>query len=612
MAYNLPPAWDAGFVLPKNVRDEGLERRAFVTKMIPRGTYDQPTVGTGGYAVPRYVMDEGYGQGTYTTKWQPSGTYNGPKIPHWLNQRPQLVSTAPIPGGGRQVTIQPMGDVPMPEPFESYGQKAAADLISRVSVLPAGQRQQVLKGILDQFDKSAWSRTNDIFQRYVKQGTPPANAFPLALARALSTGIAAEIIATGIRGTAPQANSLLGLGCYGCMAALGATDVSQVTGGPILSAGTTGATARPPAPVATPATPGALCAPPAGYTWAAATPTVAGHWERLVKGATPVWGPCNPTTGQTIVPVVRDQRPTYDFYVGPFGFNLASLPDRVWAPGQTGSGIANRAAPPDIMYLTPDPNATLPNPPAGSPLRAIAADVIAYLKMRLTQSKDANGKTDTPVYYTGASAIYGYPESDAATWFGAMDITPQTPLRMHDLANLRTAIAPFARTKNPKTGADMILSVSLAKADATKDWDANSNPLALKVWLTRVPDPSVWGELWNPMVFLNPLTGLQVTASIVAGAAGYLSDLACGVMTDPNGKTATQVAAGTVAAMYGVPPQTGVAGANIAASACGQPPPPPTVIAHPKSIVPMLLLGAGAIAAVLIVARKPKKATPSP
>lgn len=106
MAYNLPPPWDPGFALPQNAKDEGDQRQAFVTKQMPRGTYDQPSVGYGGYAVPQYVKDEGYGQGTFTTKWLPSGTYTTPKIPHWQNHRPVVLSETRLPGGGRAISIR--------------------------------------------------------------------------------------------------------------------------------------------------------------------------------------------------------------------------------------------------------------------------------------------------------------------------------------------------------------------------------------------------------------------------------------------------------------------------------------------------------------------------
>lgn len=116
MAYNLPPPWDPGFALPQNVRDEGDQRQAFVTKEMPRGTYDQPTVGTGGYAVPKYVMDEGYGQGTFTSKWLPPGTSTMPPIPHWQNNRPKVASEKPLPGGGRRITILRKATAPVGSP----------------------------------------------------------------------------------------------------------------------------------------------------------------------------------------------------------------------------------------------------------------------------------------------------------------------------------------------------------------------------------------------------------------------------------------------------------------------------------------------------------------
>jgi len=193
MPYNLPSAWDPGYALPGNVTDEGLERRAFVTKQMPRGSYDDPEVGTGGMVVPQYVKDEGYGQGTHTTKWMPSGTYVGPKVPNWLNQRPRVVRSQPAPGGGKVVTVQAMGDdAPMPLVFDQYGRRAAQALLETVGRLPAGAREKALRAIMDKVDKSLWSRTQTILKRYLAQEMPIAQAFPEALARALSTGIAAE------------------------------------------------------------------------------------------------------------------------------------------------------------------------------------------------------------------------------------------------------------------------------------------------------------------------------------------------------------------------------------------------------------------------------------
>jgi hypothetical protein len=611
MAYNLPPAWDAGFALPKNVRDEGLERRAFVTRQLPRGTYDDSTDGTGGYVVPQYVLDEGTGQGAYVTDWQARGTYNGPVVPNWLNKRPTVTQVTQLPGGAQQVTVQPLGDAPMAEPFESYGQQAAAVLIGAVANLPQGQRQKALKAIMDRIDKSLWSRTSDIFNRYVQQKMAPADAFPLALARALSTGIAAEIITTGIRGSAPQAASLLGLGCYGCAAVLGALGDD--------------------------APPAGCQAAPAGYTWIYGATVngqvIPGHWAKLAAGQTaqpfcptPPPGAITAATVAAqsgITTVVVDHGANYDWFVGPFGFNTATFVPRTWASGSPPSATtANRAAPPDIMYLSPDVNFSLPQPTL-SYVRPLIPQVLQWLAARLTEATDSSGKTDTPTTYsatssTNAASSYLFDANgnanqgmlaDAKRWFDAMGIQPGTPVRLHALWYLKTAAEPLARTTNIKTGANMALYVSIAPMDLARGWDQATNPMVLKVWLVSVPDPSLFGALWNPMILINPVTALQatvgVTAGVITAVGDQLGNLACGVLSNP----AAGTAAGVAAAAYGIPPQAGTAGVAIAASQCGQAP-PPVVVPASSSIWPMVLIGGGALVAILLLTKPKKAATP--
>lgn len=604
--YNLPPAWDPGFALPKNVQDEGLERRAFVTKWLPRGTYDDPSVGTGGYAVPKYVQDEGYGQGTFTTKWQPEGSYDGPSIPHWLNQRPKVVNSTPLPGGGQQVTIQALGDDPLPEPFESYGQKAAQALISRVAPLPPGQRQLALKKILDTVDKTLWSRTQGFFNRYVAQKMGPADAFPLALSRALSTGIAAEVILTGRRGTAPQANSLLGLGCYGCGAVLGA-----------LALGDDAATAAPALP------PGCRAAPD-GYTWIYASGAQPGAWAKLNPGETPqpvcstppagayTWA-TRPAVAGAPVPVVevRDHAPTYDVAIGPFQFDSSTL-TRSWATGSAPSQTStNRAGSPDIMYISPDPNFQIPPQPQGSNIRAITPDVLAWVAARLTEAKNSSGQADVFKHYPDKSAQYGYSEPDAKMWFDAMGISPSTPVRFHRMVALRlgTNDDPFYLASD-NTGAPLILHVMLDRAVFQQPYDQKKNGLALKVWLSKIPTGgSALDALLDPMTYINPIQGLQATAGLASAGLDAvktglndLSNLACQVVSTPVG----QAGAGAAAVVVGAPPQVGVAGANIAAQSCGQPPPAP-VVAPKSSILPYVLLGGGGIIVVALLTRPRKK-----
>lgn len=596
--YNLPPAWDPGFCLPKNVQDEGLERRAFVTKQMPRGTYDNPSVGDGGYDVPQYIKDEGYGQGTFTTRWPPDGTYDGPKIPHWLNQRPKVTKVTRLPGGGRRVTVQALGDDPLPEPFESYGQRAAATVIAHFAPLPTGLRQVAMRRFLDTVDKSLWSRTQDFFRRYVQQKIPPQDAFPLALARALSTGIVAEIILTGKRGEAPQATSLLGLGCYGCGPLLGAMALGDAT--------VTG------------------CQPaPEGFTWIYGATVngqwIPGHWARLEPGKQaqpfcsggPPFGSGATTVADLVASgaqiITRDHAPPFDFWVGPFGFDTKTLKDRVWAIGGDPSpSVSNRAAPPDIMYVNPDPDNHDPPQPQGSTVRKITPEILAWMKARLTEETDPSGQKDVPRYYTDKSEMNGFPEPDAPKWFDAMGISPTTPMRFHKLSALRTAGMVWARTKHIKTGADMVLAIQLGRADFRRDYDPKTNGLALKVWLARVPDRDIFGALWNPMILINPLTAMQATASVVAGLAPILGEMSCDVLKNP----ATGVVAGAVAAYYGMPPQAGQQGVAIAADQCGQPPPPPPPPVVKRPIWTYVLLAGGGILTVAMLTAPHKKGAP--
>jgi hypothetical protein len=581
MAYNLPPAWDPGFVMPKNVIDEGLERRAFVTKWMPRGTYDDSTDGTAGYMVPQYVKDEGIGQGAFVTKWQPRGTYNGPRIPHWLNQRPVVTRVQNLPGGGRKVTVQAMGDddAPFPKPFEDYGAKAAQALISRVATLPPGQRQATLRAIMDTVDKSLWNRTQTIFHRYVRERKiSPGDAFPLALARALSAGIAAEIITTGLRGTAPQAKSLLGLGCYGCMAALGEDASCQLT---------------------------------PGYSWVPDATVngqmVPGHWQRTARGATDVpYCPAGAPPGTPVVttaPVIRSHQEE-TFMVGPFEFQLAELKDRSWEPGSFGADKANRATSPDLMFLSPDLLKPIPAQPAGSPVHRITPEILTWLRDRLTEAKDAEGKTDNLVHYTdtgGGSAGYAYPEIDAIAWFNAMGIQPPMPLRMHALWWLRTTISPFARTKHPTTGKDLVLHVQLKKLDNAAPWDLVKNPTVLKVWLSRVPDAGILDNLLKiPSAIAS---GASVAGETVKDGLEVLGNLAC----EAFGGALGQAAGAAAATVVGVPPQAGAAGVSIAQQACDKPPPPPPP--PPSSILPTVLIAGGALIAIVLLTGKKKKKT---
>jgi len=255
MAYRLPPPWDPGYALPSNVRDEGLQRQAFVTKWTPRGTYDNVSVGAAGYVVPQYVMDEGTGQGAYTTDWLPDGTYSGPKVPHWLNQRP-TVQQRSLGKGARAVTVtrqqrQPSlgvqaqtaaamsgtdasGPVPdgsqLPEMFETFGHQAASHILSSVARIAPKQRKAVLQKVLHGIDPSLWNRTAAITKRHLAAGASPQQALHAGLSRALGAGMAAEMIQVG-KTKKIKPRSLLGLAAFGSDAVMGALGMAPSRAG---------------------------------------------------------------------------------------------------------------------------------------------------------------------------------------------------------------------------------------------------------------------------------------------------------------------------------------------------------------------------------------------
>jgi len=227
--YNLPPAWNPGYAQTKATMDEGLERRAFVTAETPRGTYDAPKIGNAGYAIPRYVDDEGYGQGAAVTKWLPRGYY-GPEIPNYLDQQfTRITGESPASGRGVVLKMETLGDDAPPynsrsaNVYVQYGKRAAASMISRVSSLPPSERAPTLKRAMDVIDPTLYARS----KRYAERAAsclkmPPRAALAHGIAAAVTEGVVKELAQVGGSRTAPQPRSLLGLGCYGCAAALGA------------------------------------------------------------------------------------------------------------------------------------------------------------------------------------------------------------------------------------------------------------------------------------------------------------------------------------------------------------------------------------------------------
>lgn len=230
--YNLPPPWNPGYAIPDSVLDEGLLRRAFVTAETPRGTYDDPSIGNAGYAVPRYIDDEGYGQGAFVTKWLPRGYY-GPQIPHYLDQTfEKIVGESPASGRGVVLKFETMGDSAPPyrsspkargaDRFQQFGRRAAAAVITEVRKLPTAKRPAAMRQIMNAMDPRLYDRTIRYTNRFAKVGMRPQQALAHGLAAGITEGMLSELKKSGQSRRAPQIQTLPGLGCYGCAAALGA------------------------------------------------------------------------------------------------------------------------------------------------------------------------------------------------------------------------------------------------------------------------------------------------------------------------------------------------------------------------------------------------------
>jgi len=570
MAYNLPPPWSSGYAIPDNVDDEGLERRAFITKQMPRGTYDDPRVGNGGFAVPQYIDDEGYGQGTFTTKWQPSGSYSGPKVPVWLNQRPKLVAARPLPGGGRQVTVQPLsGDEPLPPAVESYGAKAAQAILAQVSTLPRAQQETALRGIMGRIDKSLYDRTQDIFRRYLAQGVSPADALPLAIARAMAAGVTAEIVTKGARRVAPQANSSLGLGCY------------------MRSPGAMGDTAAP-------AKPALNCLPPAGYNWV--DDGKGGYLVRVRAGVAPNPMPCKAdgtpwtVTSSTGAPggISTGALPPGTFSIG--GINFQSPTE------SAGSAQPLRTRKPDFMARD---------------LRTLTAEQVKFIGDILLDKPDSPLK-DLEYRHTFR------PEELAV--LARAGIFPDTKVNSLARRNLFAPGTAVAYLQDPNNGSNLQLHMLFWPLDPDKDWAAD-NPQTLRVWLSKVPDVSTWGSIVKtafkiPGVLIKIADPLgigqaisQKVGSAIADGVRKVGELTCDLVSTPG----VGAAAGAVAGAYVGNPAAGAAagnaGAGAAARACNgapPPPPPPPVVAH-KSVLPLVLIAGGGVLAVALLTKKKKK-----
>ena len=232
------------------------------------------------------------------------------------------------------------------------------------------------------------------------------------------------------------------------------------------------------------------------------------------------------------------------------------------------------------------------------------------------------------VTYMGNN-IWEFNEVDRTPWFYQVGILPDTKLNKNAMIGFKNAnMQQPMGVHNLFTGEDMGFRFSLAKRDFHKDWNAETNPLVLKVWLSRVPDKGFWATIINAVIWLPVTVPLAVAKQVitpvaepVVGAVGTvikdglnkLGDLACEVLGTPGVAQAAGAVGGTVA---GVGPVAGAAagqaGAAIAKGQCGgQPPPPPPPPPVPQTnILPLALLAGGVVLAAVMLSKPSKKRPP--
>lgn len=154
----------------------------------------------------------------------------------YAQQRHRSSSGARAPRGSNYVatgaTISPSittqtPDAPLPEPYNSFGQRAASHVISQISRLPTKQRTPSLKAALSQIEPGLYEKSQTLTKNYLARGIAPRAAAFHGLARAMGAGFASEIVAAGKRGRI-RPHSLLGLGAFEAMGRASAASTAAV------------------------------------------------------------------------------------------------------------------------------------------------------------------------------------------------------------------------------------------------------------------------------------------------------------------------------------------------------------------------------------------------
>ncbi len=562
--YRLPRPWNPGYAIPRYVMAEPPEQGVFVTDWLPRGTISQ--------LIPNYMATPGL-----RPRGAPSddlGSLGGSSL------RGSTLSGDTL--GARRYTLKPLGASPYtsssggsPPTISTYGQRAAKVMIAGVSRLPPGQRAAAMRDAMVKIDPTLPARAEKHTMEARKRGLAPGPALEQGIATAMTTGVVGELAKIGQSRTAPQPNSLLGLGCYrGRSAARGALggDVtmpiatySSANAGPL----TVKPGAIKPGSVTIPA--GGLLAPLTcpGYSWSAAD----GAFVRSKVGQADIPAPIGalakgcPTASTGPgggVSVTETGNPDGKMIqVGPF-----VIPAGVDRYGFRFSG----------PYV-PQTSNTPPRLPA---------DWQAFILNEL--KTDCHNCVKTSM----RSSVPG-------TAFGRLlDFFPNLPAQInHDFVGMRNEgqdeapSQPIAVTTRPDTGEDwgfyMYVQPQQWEKYPLKPWNMTDNPYEL-VLQWRALDSGWWD-------WVKHLVSEIIDA--VKDVVDEIADLTCALVSNP----ATGAAAASAATTS--PQGAAVAiGVGIAGQICKKDlPPPPPPSAFGGWVLPVLM-GVGGLGLVVALTRR--------
>ena len=422
----------------------------------------------------------------------------------------------------------------------------------------------------------------------------------------MSTGFAAEIIHTGMKGQRPKARSLMGLGAYGHRAIYSALgDVASKAGA--ITAAQGGAA------IATSANQSmdprlGVCDVTDQYITDMATDGSI-YWRRLKAGEQCI--------GQSNVSQISAGVNEVTGTGTSGGVTILSPDGTVDTSGQGQS-----------QAVVTDPNAqVLQVGPFNIPLNVsqwdvrwsgkLPADWQAFILPELTtdckncaitsmeNATDGHPMANLWAFFDDPGGgfptqvnkdLVGYQQK----WVGGQGIPAIVPNLGRPLKQGEVAYViaepnqPIVMVTRPDSNDAWGVFMTFEPTDNTKPWDSTTNPMILVLRFLKNP-MGVWD-------WIKRLLGVII--DIIGDALSGLGGLACDVLQTPAGVVGGAVVGGYVGGPTGA--AAGIKGAQIGAAACSDPVPPP-VVETTSWILPLALFGVGILAVTMMTGKHKKK-----